>query len=183
MKNLFVAIFLCIISATSSSNGNQQNDEENGFRIGDTIPKIHANDVYGKQVSLEKLNGKVVIITIEHFDQEEQPTEEEEKEVGDFYEAHKKQGLEVVRIASKRGVPFFISKSFVENKAKEYLADHNQTWVSIIDWESSLKELFKMTDRPLIFVVDKQGVIRYKKIGVFIVDKELDALIQKLLKE
>ena len=183
MKNIFVAIFLCIISATSSSNGNQQNDGKNGFSIGDTIPKIHASDVYGKQVSLAKLKGKVVIITIEHFDQEEQPTEKEEKEASDFYEAHKKQGLEVVRIASKRGVPFFISKSYVESKSREYLEEHNEKWTTVIDWESSLKELFKMIDRPLLFVDDKHGVIRYTKIGTLIVDKELDQLVQKLLKE
>lgn len=183
MKNIFVAVFLCIISVTSSSNGKQQNDGKNGFRIGDTIPKIHANDVYGKQVSLEKLYGKVVIITIEYFDQQDQPTEEEEKKASDFYEAHKKQALEVVRIASKRGVPFFISKSYVESKAREYLEGHNENWTSIIDWDGTLKDFLKMTDRPLMFVVDKHGVIRWTKIGILIVDKELESLVQKLLKE
>lgn len=129
---------------------------------------------------MKKLKGKVLLITIEHFDDPE-PSAIERTKAYAFYTTHKDEGLEAVRIASKRGVPFFISKSFVERKAREDLKEHNENWTTIINWDGALKRLFNMTNEPLV-VVDKLGIIRYKEKGVFIVDNSLKGLIKKLLK-
>jgi len=178
MKNIFTFLYLCLTLITFILYGQEG---EKGFSIGDTFPTFASTDVYGKEVNTEKLNGKVLLVTIEHFDDPE-PSAIERTKAYAFYTAHKDEGLEAVRIASKRGVPFFISKSFVERKEREDLKEHNENWTTIIDWDGALKKLFNMTNEPLVFVVDKLGIIRYKEKGVFIVDNSLEELIKKLLK-
>lgn len=179
MKNIFTFLYLCLTIITSIL---YSQEGEKDLSIGDTIPMLAATDVYGKEVNTEKLKGKVLLLTIEHFDDPE-PSATERMNNYAFYTSHKNKGLEAVRIASKRGVPFFISKSYVERKAREDIDEHNENWTAIIDWDCSLKKLFNMTNEPLVFVVDKRGIIRYKKSGYLIVDNELDTLVQKLLEE
>lgn len=178
MKNIFTFLYLCLTIITSILYGQQ---EKKDFSIGDTIPMFATTDVYGNEVNTEKLKSKVLLITIEHFNDPE-PSAIERIKAYAFYTVHKDEGLEAVRIASKRGVPFFISKSFVERKEREDLKEHNENWTTIIDWDGALKKLFNMTNEPLVFVVDKLGIICYKKKGVFVVDNLLEELIKKLLK-
>jgi peroxiredoxin len=184
MNNILLFTGLCLIIVASTLYGEEKKeDEEAGLSVGNTVPRFIATDIYGKEVNLEKLKGKVVILSIEHFGRQRKSDAEARKKASDFYQAHKKEGLEVIRIASKKGVPFFISKSFVESRARKSLEKRKESWTVIIDWDCSLKKLFQMADEPLVFVIDKLGIIRYKKKGHFIVNKELDELIQKLLKE
>lgn len=112
------------------------------------------------------------------------PSKEQEKyqiKISEFYNKYK--GLEIIRIASKKNIPPLMSKSFVENKARESCVKNNETWTVIIDWDCSLKKLLKIEDEPLVFVVDKLDVIRNKKKGHLTIDNEFKELIQKLVKE
>lgn len=181
MKKTHCYLIVCLMMAISISHG-ETKKTETGLSINDIFPRFIATNIYGKEVDTEKLKGKVVIILIEHFSgQEEIYDTIERKKIRDFYNAHKDKGLELINIASKKGVPFFVPKSFVEERARKYCAKNKQDFPVIIDWDWSLKKLCKMNDKPLVFVLDKQGIIRYKKEGYFIIDSVLDKTIQKLL--
>ena len=152
--------------------------------VGDAFPQFAAVDIYGKEINIEKLKGRVVILSIGYFDQSRKQSEDNSAEVkrrDDFYRAYKDKGLEVIRISSKRAVPFFVTKSFVESRARKTCERDNDPWTVIIDWDGSLKELLKMADSPLTFIIDKSGIIRYKKNGYLIVDKEVEELVKKLI--
>lgn len=154
------------------------------LEVGDVIPQFTAVDIYGKEVNIEKLKGKVAIVSISYFDQSRMRSESNSPEVKkfiDFCNAYRNKGLELVRISTKRAVPFFVSKSFVENRARRICEKTNDDWTLIIDWDHSLKELLKMKDGPLAFIVDKNGIIRYKSNGFLIIDDKVAELIQKLL--
>lgn len=154
------------------------------LEVDTAIPQFTSVDIYGKQISAEELKGKVVIISIAHFDQVRKRSESnspEIKELNDFYSAYRDKGLEVVRIASKRGVPFFVSKSFVEGRARQMCKRNKDNLSVIIDWDRSLKGLLKMNDEPVVFIVDRSGIIRYRKNGLVIFDNKVTELIQKLL--
>lgn len=152
--------------------------------VGGAFPQFTAVDIYGKQVSIGNLRGRVVILSIGYFDQSKKQSEDdsaESKRRGDFYMANRDKGLEVIRISSKRAVPFFVTKSFVESRARKTCEKDNDPWTVIIDWDGSLKGLLKMTDSPLTFIIDKDGTIRYKKDGYLVVNNEVEELVKKLI--
>ncbi len=154
------------------------------LEVGDVFPQFTAVDIYGKQVNIGELKGRVVILSIASFDQAKKRTDNnstEAKKLGDFYNSYRDKGLEVVRISSKSKVPFFVTKSFVESRARKTCKRDNDPWPVIIDWDGSLKELLKMTDGPLTFIIDKSGIIRYKKNGFLIVNDEVKELIGRLI--
>ena len=154
------------------------------LEAGDAFPQFTAVDIYGKEINIEGLKGRVVILSIASFDQAKKRTDSnstEAKKLGDFYMANRPNGLEVIRISSKSKVPFFVSKSFVESRARKACKKDNDPWPVVIDWDGSLKELLKMTDSPLTFIIDKSGMIRYKKKGFLIVNDEVEELVKKLI--
>jgi peroxiredoxin len=154
------------------------------LEVGDAFPQFTATDIYGKEVSIGKLKGKVVILSIGYFDQSKKQNEDnsaETKKRSDFYMANRDKGLEVIRISIKRGVPFFITKSFVESRARETCEKDKDPWTVIIDWDNSLGGLLKMTKEPLTFIIDKSGIIRYKKNGYLIVNNEVEGLVSREL--
>lgn len=152
--------------------------------VDDAFPQFAAVDIYGKEINIGKLKGRVVILSIASFDQAKKRTDDnsaEAKKLGDFYMANRPNGLEVIRISSKSKVPFFVTKSFVESRARKTCKRDNDPWPVIIDWDGSLKELLKMTGAPLTFIIDKNGIIRYKKDGFLMVDKEVEELVGRLI--
>lgn len=152
--------------------------------VGDAFPQFAAVDIYGKQVSIGNLKGRVAIVSIASFDQARKRTDDnsdETKRLGDFYNSYRDKGLEVVRISSKSKVPFFITKPFVESRARKTCKKDNDPWSVIIDWDGSLKELLGMSGLPLTFIIDKDGIIRYKKDGFLTVNKEVEELVKKLI--
>lgn len=154
------------------------------LEAGDAFPQFTAVDIYGKEINIGKLKGRVVVISIASFDQAQKRTNSdsaEAKKLGDFYMANMPNALEVIRISSKSKVPFFVSKSFVESRARKACKRDNDPWPVIIDWDSSLKGLLKMADSPLTFIIDKSGIIRYKKNGFLAADDEVRELIGKLI--
>jgi peroxiredoxin len=151
--------------------------------VGNSMPLFLANDIYGKEINLEKFKNKIVMICIGHTVQLKEKEEIEKKKANDFYNEYFDKGLEIIRVASKKDIPFFISKSFVEERARKSCEELKKKWIVIIDWECLLKELFKMTDEPLVYVIDKKGIIRYKKKGNLVINNEFEKFIQELLIE
>lgn len=154
------------------------------LEVGDSFPQFAAADIYGRQIDIGRLKGRVTIVSIAYFDQARKRTEDnpaEAQEVSDFYDANRDKGLEVVRISSKRNVPFFVSKSFVEKRARQTCEKDKDNWPVIIDWDNSLVKLLEMDSGPLTFIIDKDGIIRYKKNGFLTLDNEVEGLIKKLI--
>lgn len=187
-NKMFYGIMFCLVTFALPLQSEDKTETKDTLKdttlsVGIPFPAFTAIDIYGNEINIEKLKGKVVIIVTGYT---VQPTKEEEKEdvnTCNFYDSTKYKGLEMVSISSKKGIPIGISKSFVEGRAKKYCVEHQEHWQVIIDWNSSLKKLVQMTDKPLVFVIDKSGIIRYKTKGDLIIDNSFEDLIQKLLAE
>lgn len=178
MEKLLIVIFLCVEGFCFAEAPTRP------LEVGSVFPQFTAADIYGKEINIEKLKGRAVIISIGYFDQSRRQSEDnsaEAKRRGDFYGANRDKGLEVIRISSKRSVPFFVTKSFVEKRARKTCEKDKDPWTVIIDWDNSLAQLLMMRSEPLTFIVDKNGVIRYKKNGFLTVDSTVEELIKKLL--
>lgn len=161
-------------------------NQNNTLSVGDTFPAFVADDIYGTTVDINKYKGKVVLIGIQNVSQHMIRDKEEmgksQKYNHRFYKEYKKQGLEVISITHKNGIFSLVPTSFMAKKSKEAHIKHNtkELVTILLDSNGSLKKLLKMTDTPLIFLIDKDGIIRYKKNGYLIVDAELEQIIKQL---
>lgn len=177
-KLLIIAVFLCAGECCFARIPVRP------LEVNDVFPRFTAADIYGKQVDMEKLKDKVVIVSVSYFDQSRKQSDRDSSEAkrrSGFYDVNRDKGLEVIRISSKRAVPFFVTKPFVENRARKACEKDNDRWTVIIDWDGSLKELLTMIDAPLTFIVDKSGIIRYKKDGFLKIDNEVKQLVERLI--
>lgn len=179
-KSLICIIFLCLGGFCLAEMPLRT------LEAGDAFPQFTAVDIYGKEINIGKLKGMVLVVSIASFDHAKKRVDADSVEavkLGDFYASYRDRGLEVVRISSKSKVPFFVSKSFVESRARKACKRDNDPWPVIIDWDSSLKGLLTMADSPLTFIIDKSGIIRYKKNGFLAADDEVRELIGKLIQK
>ena len=102
-----------------------------------------------------------------------------------FYREHRKGRFKVISIIQRKGTPFFLPKSFMERQSRKSLIRYNNTEIVnvILDWEGLVEKHFGMINNPIHFLVDKKGIIKYKKQGFIIINKDLEQTIKKLLEE
>ncbi len=182
MRIAITAIAASVILFLLTASSFAQETEQSEVVVGKIAPNFAGTDIYGKRIELQEFRGKVVIITVGKT-RGPSTSEEERNKLKKFYDDHHPQGLDIIRIVYKSGIPFFITKSYVENRAKESLARRKTSWTLIVDWDCSLKELFRVSEEPLALVLDKQGIIKYKKNEELTANSSLEELIEKLLIE
>lgn len=126
--------------------------------------------------------GKVVLLGIDKL-REQETTAEQKRALHEFYEARRARGFEIVRIGYKSGIPFFITKSYVEKRAREALDAAGSHSLFIVDWENTLREQITASDDAMFYVIDKHGVVRAVRKGWIVLDDDLARLVDGLLNE
>lgn len=124
------------------------------LRIGSALPSVTLPGINGAQVRIpESVKGKVVIL---HFWQVgcsscklEMPAMDE------LYGKHRRKGLEVlaVNVGQKKEV------------VRTFAAELGVSYPLLIDPDEKGSRLFGVTDVPRTYVIDRNGIVRYRIIG------------------
>lgn len=149
--------------------------------VGKPAPNFIGTDIHGKKIELVDFKGKIVILDINKLGRIK-ISEEERIKLREFYNEHREQGLEIIRVAFKSGfIP--LPKSFVENRARASLSKRKEDWIVIIDWKGTIKKLYGVDDPPLVLVIDRAGIIRHIRKKELIADDSLQKIVLELLGE
>jgi peroxiredoxin len=124
------------------------------LRIGDMAPSITLTGVNGATVRIpENQNGKVVIL---HFWQigctscrVEMPA------MDDLYSKYRKKGLEILAVNVGQR----------KEAVKSFAADLGVAYPILIDADRKSASLYGVTDVPRTYVVDRNGMVRYRILG------------------
>lgn len=133
-------------------------------------PVFRSLDINGNLVDFEKHKNKVVLI--DFWATWCKPWEEELGALKKDYERYHSRGFDIIGM----------SLDYEVSAVSEYVRENNIDWPQIADgngWYMSFVDVFKVDALPRNFLIDKNGVIRYKNLY----GKNLSSKIYELLVE
>jgi cytochrome c biogenesis protein CcmG, thiol:disulfide interchange protein DsbE len=144
VMGLLIILFFLIAPAMVSA----------GLRIGDVVPSITLNRLNGVALNIpDSLHGKVLIL---HFWQAgcsscrlDMPAMDQ------LYIKYRNKGLEIIAVnvgQAKESVKFFAAELKV-------------AYPIVLDADSRSAALYGVTDVPRTYIIDRDGVIRYRILG------------------
>ena len=131
--------------------------------VGKPVPAFKAKDTSGADIDTAAFKGKVTLINF--FASWCGPCKKEMPELVNLVKAHGTKGFQVVSIGVDRE----------DGKSLEFAKGFGVNFSVVSDPESELMGLFNVYSMPATFIVDKQGVIRFKDTG-FKPEEQLEKL-------
>jgi peroxiredoxin len=136
--------------------------------VGQPAPQFELEDTSGRVVRLADLRGKVVLVNF--WATWCAPCRTEMPEMEKVYREHRERGFEVVAID--------LQESAAE--VRPFMAELGLTYPALLDRDGSVSRAYRARALPSSFLVDRQGTVRYLKIGP-LTTEALEAEVRKLL--
>jgi cytochrome c biogenesis protein CcmG/thiol:disulfide interchange protein DsbE len=146
--------------------------QEGSIVIGELAPEFTLTTFEGETVTPEEMRGKVLVVNF--WASWCKPCEQEAADLQTAWELYQPGG-EVL----------FLGVDYVDTQAEamEYMSKFGITYPSGPDLGTSISQAFRMSGVPETYVIDKEGMLIYKKIGPFLSLSEITATIDPLLGE
>lgn len=152
----------------------QQGTVQPGEQIPDFSLALYSGYEYegASQVSLADLNGKVVVINF--WASWCKPCEQEAAELQQAWEVYQPTGQVI-----------FLGADYVdtEPEARAYLMKFGITYPNGPDLGTRLSQLFRIKGVPETYVIDREHILRYVKVGPFTSLEEIKAAVDPLVQE
>ncbi len=168
---LLVALFASALAGCKPADKEEllvKSDERYLPMVGKPSPPLKFKALDGREVDLEKLKGKVVLL--DFWATWCPPCLEEIPHVRDAYERFNKEGFEIV------GVSFDADRQRLEDVVKR----ENLRWPQYFDGggqEAAPGKTFGIRHWPSMWLLDRNGVVRYISAGAGL-DRKITALLK-----
>jgi len=124
----------------------------------------------GEMLSIDKYKGKVVLL--DFWATWCGPCRVDMPHVVDLYKKNHQKGLEIIGISLDKN----------RSAMDQYVAANEMGWPQFFDgkyWQNEIAMKYKVRSIPATYLIDRQGVIRYRSIR----GKQLEQAVAELLKE
>ena len=145
-------------------------NQEGPVTVGGTVPNFTLTTFGGEQISLEDLQGKVVVLNF--WASWCKPCEEEAADLETAW-----------RMYEPRGDVVFLGVNYVdtETEAMEYLEKFDITYPNGPDLRTKISQAFRIRGVPETYIIGKDGKLAAFKISPFISLAEIQGMIDPLL--
>ena len=168
MGSQFWAIGYLTLAACSASDGASGGRVE----VGAPAPSYRAISLAGDSVSLEAQRGKVVLFNI--WATWCHPCRDEIPELRQIHARYKDRGLELVGVS--------VDAEGADENIREFMKEFEMTYSVWLDPGERVSNQFLTIGVPTTFVIDRQGVLRWRKTGpVLLSDTSLTNAIERAL--
>jgi thiol-disulfide isomerase/thioredoxin len=120
---------------------------------GKTAPSLAMPDLEGKEVTLESLRGKPVLVNF--WATWCAPCREQMPKIQDVARAYADKGLVVLAV----------NMGEAPDVAKKYIEEKQYTFRVLLDRDKSLSNRFTVSSIPVLFLIDREGNIRAHHVG------------------
>lgn len=167
MKRRFLLVLAFLVLA-SLGTGCGASKAKTGTDVGSLAPGFALKDLNGKSVNLASLRGKPVFLNF--WATWCPPCRAEMPDLQKMYEKY----------ASKM---HFVAVNARESKGTiaEFLKANGYSFPVLLDSSGSVLNTYRVTGIPTSFVLDSQGIIRGKQVGM-LQASQMEALIRQVLK-
>ena len=124
--------------------------------VGQPAPAYAAASMAGTPVSLADLRGKVVLMNV--WATWCGPCRQEIPELRAIHSAYKDRGLEVIGVT--------VDAEGSDEAIRGFLKDFKMDYTIWRDPNETVQATFRMAGVPTTFVIDKEGVLRWRSTGV-----------------
>ncbi|MFC1922817.1 TlpA family protein disulfide reductase [Chloroflexota bacterium] len=145
-------------------------NQEGPVTVGEIAPEFTLNTFDGEQISLNDLDGKVVVLNF--WASWCKPCEEEAAELETAW-----------RIYQPRGDVVFLGVDYVdtETEANNYLEKFDVTYPNGPDLRTQISQAYRIRGVPETYIIGKDGKLAAFKISPFISLGEIQGMIDPLL--
>lgn len=123
--------------------------------VGSEAPTYSARALGGDSVSLAALKGKVVLLNV--WATWCHPCRDEIPELEALHKQYAKDGLEVIGVS--------VDVGGMESGIRDFMRDFSMTYPVWLDPGELVSARFRTIGVPETFLIDRDGVIRWRKIG------------------
>jgi peroxiredoxin len=166
-------LLLLIIATGCSQHDASGSRSSSKVEVGQPAPAYQATTMTGSEISLADMTGKPVLMNV--WATWCGPCRQEIPELRAIHGAYKDRGLEVVGVSVDADGSDDAIRDFVEEFRMDYTIWRDPT--------ETVQATFHMAGVPTTFLIDKQGVLRWRSTGALQPgDSSLTRAIQEALK-
>ena len=141
---------------------------DGGGEVGQHAPEFTLEDLDGQQVRLADLRGQVVLLNF--WATWCGPCRTEMPEIESIYRAYRERGFTVLAVDLQEDA----------TEVRPYLRELGLTFPGLLDRDGAVSRAYRTRALPSSFLIDRQGTVRYLKIGPLTAE-QLEEQVTKLL--
>ena len=164
MNRMLTAILVILIVLGSIATSCQSEAPE----VGKRAPDFQLNTLDGQSVSLSDLKGKPVLVNFWQI--RCPPCAYEMPYLQQIYDEWQRNGLVLLAI------------NIVESssQAEEFMQSQGLAFPVLLDSDGNIAQRYNIRYIPTTFFIDKDGIIKYIKVGPFRSKAEIESILSKL---
>jgi peroxiredoxin len=140
-----------------------------GVDVGNRAPDFTVTTIEGDEVALSDLRGQVVLLNF--WGTWCGPCRREMPEFQQVYEDHKDEGFTILALAVRGDTP---------EKVVDFRDDFGLTFPLAVDEGDVINDMYGIISQPSTFILDEEGVIIYKNLGITLETQINEILTQHL---
>lgn len=141
-----------------------------GLKAGNTAPDFNLIDIYGNQIRLSDMRGKVVFL---NFWETHCPTcVAEMPDMETLYQKYKDQDVVIIGVNLREG----------QNTVRQFVEQKGYSWTFVLDKTGEVSYEYEIKRTPTSFFLDKEGIIRAVKVGPMSIETMESNLVKAINK-
>lgn len=149
------------------------------LEINKPMHDFEAEDLNGNKIKLSDYKGKIVFLNF--WATWCPPCRAEMPHMEEFYAKYKDQDIVILAVNStsvelKGGT----DDKAAEKKVRDFIQQYGYTFPILLDRNNEAWKIYYQSGVPTNYIIDKEGIVRYLKIGAFSGQEEMELVVEAI---
>ncbi|MFN8470644.1 MAG: TlpA disulfide reductase family protein [Anaerolineae bacterium] len=154
-----------VVGVTESNVASASLDQAGAASLGQTAPDFSLKTTDGQTVRLSDLKGHPVLVNF--WATWCAPCAIEMPALEEIYRKYKDQGLVVLAV----------NQAETPDKVSQYMLEHGLTFPAVLDSDTSVAQMYRVTGYPTTWIIDRQGKLQQLRRGGFTSASQIEPLV------
>ncbi|WP_252228631.1 TlpA disulfide reductase family protein [Caldicoprobacter algeriensis] len=149
------------------------------LEVNKPMEDFEAEDLNGNKVKLSDYKGKIIFLNF--WATWCPPCRTEMPHMEEFYAKYKDEDVVVLAVSSTsvelRGGT---DDKAAEKKVRDFIQEYGYTFPVLLDRDDEAWKIYYQTGVPANYIIDKEGIVRYLKVGAFSGQQEMELAVEAI---